>query len=430
MPAHANFAPAPIAPAGPAAGSGNIRPGPSSSRGSIPTFVSPVHSGAPPVRSGTVAPPVGIVTPTEGFAHVQRNGGGASAAVALPGAAIRRDPSGRQAGGRPTTPTTPSASVAAMPAVQKHLESRGLNFDSWSAGRSRTLEQAHAQNTVSQAAFQVERGTRWRQLRENDPKRIGLARSRGADWNNFRRNLWNYRYARADEIRDHIGGAYDHLFTTDWWHGRHGHTYVVAYYSPWWWWTPCDWATLNNFCNFGSDAPVYYDYDANVVTDNGDVYVDGQDWGSSADYSQLVTQLANPQVPVEEPTPPQSEEQAAAWQPLGVFALTQEERGDAVMFFQLSVNHDGLISGAYTNVMTGDSASVTGAVDRATQRAAWHVGDKKDTIFEAGIANLTQEIAPIYVHFDNQATQTWLLVRMASPELPTTASQAFAPTQQ
>ena len=40
--------------------------------------------------------------------------------------------------------------------------------------------------------------------------------------------------------------------------------------------------------------------------------------------------------------------------PLGVFALAQEEKGDAVMFFQISVNRAGLISGAYTSTIADD----------------------------------------------------------------------------
>ncbi len=47
-----------------------------------------------------------------------------------------------------------------------------------------------------------------------------------------------------------------------------------------------------------------------------------------------------------------------------------------------------------------------------------HVGDKTDTVYEAGVANLTQDMAPLLIHFGTQTTQTWLLVRLDSPDLP------------
>ena len=172
----------------------------------------------------------------------------------------------------------------------------------------------------------------------------------------------------------------------------------------------------------------YYDYDANVVVGD-EVYIDGQDAGSSASYAQGAIQLANPPVAVDEPIPPQAAGQPDEWQPFGVFALTQQEKGDAIMFFELAMNKAGLISGAFTNVLTGDSLAVTGAVDRATQRAAWHVGDKTNTVYEAGVANLTQEVTPILIHFDTQATQTWLLVHLASPNLPTKPTSTTVPPQ-
>src|SRR5690606_27525364 len=120
------------------------------------------------------------------------------------------------------------------------------------------------------------------------------------------------------------------------------------------------------------------------------------------------------------------------WSPLGVWALVQEDQGDAVMFFQLSVKNDGVISGAYVNVMSGEELPVTGQVDRKTQRAAWHIGDQKEKVFEAGMANLTQDQASCLVHMAPGQLQSWLLVRMESPELPdqpaavSTASAAAA----
>ena len=230
---------------------------------------------------------------------------------------------------------------------------------------------------------------------------------------------------RGDEVRDRIRDGDDDLFTYDWWNGHQGRNFPLGNYSPWWWWNTSPWNSVAAFGAFGSNQPIYYDYDNDAVMGD-DLYVDGQDMGPNAAYAQQMMQLANPPVAVEEPAPEPVANQPDEWQPFGVFALTQEEKGDAVMFFQLAMNKEGLISGAFTNTLTGDSAAVTGSIDRATQKAAWHVGDKTDTVYEAGVANLTQNEAPVLVHFGAQTTQTWLLVHLASPDLPIAPASASA----
>ena len=100
---------------------------------------------------------------------------------------------------------------------------------------------------------------------------------------------------------------------------------------------------------------------------------------------------------------------------MGVWALTQEQKGDAVMFFQLSINRDGIVTGAFQNTIANDTRPVAGQTDKASQRAAWRVGDNTETIFETTLGNLTQDVSPIAVHFGNSQTQTWLLVRMPEP---------------
>ncbi len=105
--------------------------------------------------------------------------------------------------------------------------------------------------------------------------------------------------------------------------------------------------------------------------------------------------------------------------PLGVWALTQESEGDAVMFYQLSVEKGGGISGAYTNVLSGSSDPVSGSVDKASQRVVWHTGDAATaTMVETNLNGLTCDHCPAFVHFPSGVTQTWLLVRVPSPNLP------------
>ena len=65
-----------------------------------------------------------------------------------------------------------------------------------------------------------------------------------------------------------------------------------------------------------------------------------------------------------------------------------------------------------------DSAQpVEGRVDKESQRAAWWIGINQNNILETGIYNLTKEETPVLVHFGNQRTQTWLLVRLEDPNV-------------
>jgi hypothetical protein len=88
------------------------------------------------------------------------------------------------------------------------------------------------------------------------------------------------------------------------------------------------------------------------------------------------------------------------------------------MFYQLSVGKGGVVSGAYTNVITGGSDPVSGSVDKNSQRVVWHTGDASATMVETNLNGLTRDHTPALVHFPSGATQTWLLVRLPSPELP------------
>ena len=45
---------------------------------------------------------------------------------------------------------------------------------------------------------------------------------------------------------------------------------------------------------------------------------------------------------------------------MGVWALAQEEKGDAYMFFQISIDKDGVVTGAYQNVLSGEKAPSPG----------------------------------------------------------------------
>ena len=108
--------------------------------------------------------------------------------------------------------------------------------------------------------------------------------------------------------------------------------------------------------------------------------------------------------------------------------MAQEEKGDAYMFFQISIDKEGVVSGAYQNVLSGENSPISGQVDKKTQRVAWRIGNG-NTVIETGLQNLTQDVSSCLVHFGPDKTQTWLLVRQKQPEMPTAPQTAEAQTK-
>jgi hypothetical protein len=43
------------------------------------------------------------------------------------------------------------------------------------------------------------------------------------------------------------------------------------------------------------------------------------------------------------------------------------------------------------------------------------VGDKKNVVYEAGLANLSQDESTMMVHFGKERAQQWALVRLQQP---------------
>jgi hypothetical protein len=165
-----------------------------------------------------------------------------------------------------------------------------------------------------------------------------------------------------------------------------------------------------------------------VVYQGDDVYVDGKRTASAKEYTNQAIALAN-EPPAQPPAPaPPAPGKQPDWLPLGVWALAQEEKGDAYMFFQLSIDKDGVVSGAYQNVLSGEKSPISGQVDKKTQRVAWKIGTN-NTVIETGLQNLTQDVASCLVHFGPDKTQTWLLVRQKQPEMPAAPQTAEAETK-
>jgi len=278
--------------------------------------------------------------------------------------------------------------------------------------------------------FQAARDPQWRQI-ANWRNDTSAARAfHGDNWSAYRDKVVNFRDERRAEIWNGTQFFHVGLFDDHWWAGCGWFPVVaVGFWDPWWWWTPCDWPSLYLHLGWGPVAPVDFDYEVNFFDDGEFVYYDGAPIGFTADYEAGALRLANPPNPPPPPTPP-GENQPEDWKSLGVWALTQEEKGDAFMFVQLSVNKAGTISGAYANVLSGEKEPVAGQIDKATQRAAFHIGNtqaggnpKEETVIEAGAYNLTQDVASCFVRFGTQKGQTWLMVRLPGPSMPNVPTQ-------
>jgi hypothetical protein len=210
------------------------------------------------------------------------------------------------------------------------------------------------------------------------------------------------RYASATVVRRnfHNYGIY-----RGGWYAAHPGAWYAAGWAAGRAWTAATWATLGTWFAYGAVQPVYYDFGTNVVYQDGSVYVNGQDAGTSQQYYQQAQSLAG--------TGAQADASSEGdWLPLGVFAMSQSGQNNSNMVIQLAVNKAGVIRGNYTDTASNSTLPVQGSVDKSTQRAAWTIGSNTNTVIETGLYNLTKDEAPALVHFGSDRTEQWLLVRL------------------
>jgi hypothetical protein len=304
------------------------------------------------------------------------------------------------------------------PQRNQAIVNRQQYWDKWGKDNSGKLSQ-----------FKTDRAKDWSGI-HNFRQNQNVANSfNKPEWNNYRNNVDNFRRNRSVEINNNIQNHFDNNFNDRWW-GNSGWYRGPSYYggNPWWWWGAATVATVGTFLALdtihgATYQPPVYDYGVNVVYQGDEVYVDGQPAATAQEYSQQAIALAN--TPSAQPPPPSPPEpgQQADWLPMGVWALAQEEKGDAYMFFQISIDKDGVVSGAYQNVLSGEKSPISGQVDKKTQRVAWKIGSN-NTVIETGLQNLTQDVASCLLHFGPDTMQTWLLVRLKQPEMPNAPQSA------
>jgi hypothetical protein len=211
---------------------------------------------------------------------------------------------------------------------------------------------------------------------------------------------------RTQGIYVRTGFRYYNTFTPAW-YSRYPGAWRAARWAAATVWVPATWLIVSGYCGYPT-TPVYYDYGETVVYRGNTVYVNGEPAGTPEQYAQQATQFSESG---RSAAPAESEE----WQPLGVFALVRGEEQTSDKILQLAVNKDGVIRGNYYDALADNTLAVHGSVDKKTQRAAWSIGEKKDVVFEAGIANLTRDETPILVHYGTGNTRQFTLVRIQQP---------------
>ncbi|QQL45612.1 hypothetical protein [Sulfuriroseicoccus oceanibius] len=290
----------------------------------------------------------------------------------------------------------------------------------------------YVDNRTTINRFEVNRANEWKSVRYHWQGRDWRKHWGGPEYRRWRHDVWGYRGNRCRQIWQRTAHFHyhNHFFNRHWWGTCWWHRRPVVYhhYSPWWWWRPLTWGSVGYFWGSSIQSqPVIYDPGTTVVYQGDTIYINGNAAGNADDYRRETIALANPEldeIPV--PTPPEEVSEADVkpdqpqgdWLPVGVWALTQQEQGDATMFFQMSIDKEGIVAGAYKNVMTGDEQPIVGRLDFESQRIAWHVGEVTTTVYETGLSQLENDVASVFVHFGETQTQTWLMVRMPSPEMP------------
>ena len=155
-------------------------------------------------------------------------------------------------------------------------------------------------------------------------------------------------------------------------------------------------------------TPISYGYGNNVTNQEGNVLVDGQNVGTSEEFSQQAADLAVAGQKSEASTDDE-------WLPIGVFALVRSEDQHAQLTVQLAINKQGILRGNYTDLVSDHTLPIQGSTDKETQRAAWTIGNNKNFFMEAGLSNLASGDAPALIHKFNR-TEKWLLISLPKPD--------------
>jgi hypothetical protein len=213
----------------------------------------------------------------------------------------------------------------------------------------------------------------------------------------------------ANNLRNQLARnnpGYNRLFTDSFFNGRN---YNPSYYRNGVnWWRGAAWSSLAGSLGWGWGAPLYYDESGNSQE------VTPDDQSDSSNITTGYTDSNYPQTSTSY-TPAQT---SSEWIPLGVFAVgkTAAQAAYSNMFLQLAMNKQGEIKGTYFNSGTNAVYELEGSVDKDTQQAAWMKAENASAnspIMVTGLYNLTQDVVPVQIFFNQNNQQSWSLVRLS-----------------
>jgi hypothetical protein len=193
-----------------------------------------------------------------------------------------------------------------------------------------------------------------------------------------------------------------HYFNAGW-YAAHPRAWRAAAWTAAAYWRWVAYSNIAAFCGFAA-TPVVYDYGSAVVYQENSVYYNGEAVATAEEYAGHAQEIAA----AGEAKPPED----AEFLSLGVFALVQGDEQAANNFFQLAIDKDGVVRGNYYNSLTDTTVPIYGSVDKGNQRAAWIVGENKDTVYETGLGNLAQPETSLLIHFGKDRTHQGTLVRL------------------
>jgi hypothetical protein len=190
--------------------------------------------------------------------------------------------------------------------------------------------------------------------------------------------------------------------------------WIAGYPGAWWpgkWaiattaWAATTWALTGGYAGC-AEYPVYYDYSETVTYQDDMVYYGDEPVATAEAYFDQAELLAV------------SGEEAVNedWLPLGVFAVVQEEQTTADKLVQLAVNKEGIIRGNYQDMISNKVTPLLGAVDKETQRVALKIEGNDSLVAETGLYNLTNDEAPVLIHFGPDRQESRIFVRLQQPE--------------
>jgi hypothetical protein len=206
-----------------------------------------------------------------------------------------------------------------------------------------------------------------------------------------------------------VNGSYRHWnYYSPGWYGR----YPGCWYPGRWAagatvWAAATWANAAAYCNCTGD-PMYYDYGTSVTYgDDGNVYFGDESQGTATDYYDQANDIAAMG----------KETDNEDWMPLGVFAiLSDENQTKSDKTLQLAVNKDGVIRGNLQDSLSDTVKTVSGSVDKKSQRVAMTIQGNDKAIIETGLYNLTNDEVPVLVHLGPDQVEKHLLVRLKKPD--------------